>query len=411
MLLIFSINCLPKIGRQFHRKFIRRACQFFIFSFSTIACVEQKSTQVTAHITVDLNDAIEYNKLSDIFQNPKYTLLKESEENPLVSPYQFQFVKNKIFVRDIDYQNIQIFSSEGEYLHGIYSSGEGPGEFSNINDFFVTNDKIFIQDTNLKKILQFDHQGKFISEKQHLLNNSNFAFSEGKFLFYMANDPEIEGFNYVFLNDEKETGLQKIEPELENIGKYLQANSFISLGNSIFLFYRPYTFMINILDSHNEEVDKTFLFDFGNSQLTASNHFLSSNDKNRLITSQNLVSQFISVLPIDNFLVLSFLRGNKDRYLLIFNQMTQKTSLHVDLENDLSPASLGSPWTTDGNRIYFVIKSIDFFYDYIQKFSGQNVEIKPGNVHEFFQKNQEKLKDDQTVLVSLELKENINTSN
>ncbi|WP_144607049.1 6-bladed beta-propeller, partial [Algoriphagus algorifonticola] len=384
MLNIFSINCLPKIGRQFHRKFVQIAYRFFILLFFTIACVEEKSKEIITPINIDLSNPIENSKLSDIFQNPKYTLLKESEENPLVSPYQFQFMKNKIFVRDIDYQNIQIFSSEGEYLDGIYSSGEGPGEFSNINDFFVSDDKIIIQDTNLKKILQFDHEGQFLSEKQHLLNNSNFAFSENKFLFYMSNDPEIEGFNYIFSNDEKETRLLKIEPELENIGKYLQANSFISLGNSNFLFYRPYTFMVNILDSKNEELNKTFLFDFGNFQLKANNHFLSSNDKNRLITSQNLVSQFISVLPIDNFLVISFLRGNKDRYLLIFNQTTQKTSLHVDLENDLSPASLGSPWTTDGNRVYFIIQSIDFFNDYIQKFSGQNVEIKPGNVHEFF---------------------------
>jgi hypothetical protein len=50
---------------------------------------------------------------------------------------------------------------------------------------------------------------------------------------------------------------------------------------------------------------------------------------------------------------------------------------------------------------------VDFYNDYLAKFSGQQVSVKEGNVHEFFQNHQEKLKDDQTVLVSLTLRKDL----
>ena len=102
--------------------------------------------------------------------------------------------------------------------------------------------------------------------------------------------------------------------------------------------------------------------------------------------------------PTHHFLML-------DRNMNVFYQC-------IDPKNDLDEMTIGGvPWTYHENKIYFIVNSNTFYNQYIQKFSGQNVEIKPGNVHDFFQKNQEKLKDDQTVMVSLELREDLNLSN
>ncbi|KPQ13796.1 MAG: hypothetical protein HLUCCX10_11995 [Algoriphagus marincola HL-49] len=376
---------------------------FFCLIFSSCDRDQESHSEV---IQINLNDAKKSVALSSFLKNPNFILLKDSEQIPLVSPYQFQFKNNKIFVRDLDYNNIHIYSRNGEFLEAILSSGEGPKEFIQINDFFVTENEVIIQDTYLRKIIKFDHGGNFLSERPHLINNSRFAFSADKFLYYMANDPEFDGKNYIIEKDEKITAkLLQIEPELENSGKFLQSNSFLELGENQFLLYRPYTYQINYLDLESNKLKQSISFDFGEAQLTPSQHRMSTNLKNQLVSERNLVAQFISVLPTTNGTIISFLRGNKQRFYLHLSPNQNLHSLISEPENDMIPITLNSPWTTDGERIYYILNSIDFYNQYAKHFAEQNVSIEDGNIHDFFQKNKNQLIEDRTLLISFQVKD------
>jgi len=50
------------------------------------------------------------------------------------------------------------------------------------------------------------------------------------------------------------------------------------------------------------------------------------------------------------------------------------------------------------------INSRKFYNDYAVSFQGKNVEVKSGNVQDFFEKNREKLKEELVVLVVLKVK-------
>jgi len=374
------------------------------------ACNNEEPFSKEEFIPIDLNSAKTKAPLSTLLSNPQFILLKDKTEIPLASPYQFQFKNRKLFVRDLDFNNIHIYSDDGNFLGGIFSSGEGPEEFNQINDFFVTEDQIVIQDTFLRKILVFDHQGNFLSERKHLINNSRLAFSKGKFLYYMANDPEFDGMNFLIEKNGIITSkFHPIEPDLAYSGKFLQSNSFIPLGDDRYLFYRAYTYQLNYLDISREKLEKSITFDFGDAQLTATQHQLNSNAKNQLIAERNMVSQFISVLPTSNGTMISFLRGNQDRYYLYLGLDRKSTQLFLDPENDFFPIKLNSPWTTDGNRIYFVLSSFDFFTQYSEAFSGKKVSIIDGNIHDFFRRKKDLLREDYRILISFQIKDDILT--
>lgn len=376
--------------------------------FMLTSCDEDNSTSLNETIHVNLNEAKKGLKLSAIIGDPKFILLNDPQENPLVSPYQFQFKNNKIYVRDLDYDNIHIYSESGQFIRAIFSSGEGPQEFRQINDFFVTENEIIIQDTFLRKIIVFDQEGNFLLERKHLINNSRLAVSETKFLYYMANDPEFDHNNY--LVEERGEIISKflqIEPELENSGKFLLPNSFVPTGKNRFLFYRPYTYQINFLDLTRNKLGSSISFDFGQAQLSASQHRMPSNFKNQLIQEKNLVSQFISVLPTTNGIIISFLRGNSERFYLYLDLEAKSTLLISEPENDLIPIKLNSPWTSDGDRIYFFLNSIDFYNQYVEGFTGENVSLAEGNIHHFFQMNKGQLVEDRSMLISFKVKENI----
>ena len=379
-----------------------------VFGLVFCSCQSDKVQGQSETIQVDLNNALTGLKLSSFLEEPDFILLKDPPETLLVTPYQFQFKNNKIFVRDLDYNNIHVYSKNGEFLNAILSSGEGPQEFIQINDFFVTEDQVIIQDTFLRKIIVFDHEGNFTSERKHLINNSRFAFSADKFVYYMANDPEFDGRNFLIEEDgEISARLQPIETELEGSGKFLLANSFVPLGGERFLFYRPYTYQMNYLDLKMGRIEKSISFDFGEAQLTPAQHVMSIVQRNKLLTERNLVPNFTSVLPTSNGTLISFFRGFQKRYYLHLSQDQKSTVLISEPENDLFPITLNFPWTTDGSRIYYFLKSIDFYNQYAAGFSGKKVSIEAGNIHDFFQKNKELLIEDRTLLISFKVKDTI----
>jgi hypothetical protein len=103
---------------------------------------------------------------------------------------------------------------------------------------------------------------------------------------------------------------------------------------------------------------------------------------------------------------MSISQTNKNLHFIFLDKEMNVKSQVNNFENDIDQMKIRNiPWTVFENNLIFKINSVDFYNDYIAKFSEQKVSIEEGSIHEFFHINQEKLKDDQTVLVSLKLRE------
>jgi hypothetical protein len=105
---------------------------------------------------------------------------------------------------------------------------------------------------------------------------------------------------------------------------------------------------------------------------------------------------------------MSIYQTNKSLHFIFLDKEMNVTRQINKFENDIDQMKIRNiPWTVFEDNLVFKINSVDFYNDYIAKFSGQRVSAEEGNVHEFFQNHQEKLKDDQTVLVSLTLRDDL----
>ena len=182
-------------------------------------------------------------------------------------------------------------------------------------------------------------------------------------------------------------------------------------------FNIPYSYELVKFDEEGD-LQKSFKFDLGTMGITHDERFrkAESRELRSYLAENGLINDIHSFFPMEsNFFMYLYQHDanrNPTRHFLVFDRNMNVLYQCIDPKNDLDEMTIGGvPWTYHENKIYFIVNSNTFYNQYIQKFSGKKVEIRPGNVHAFFQENIEKLKDDQRVLISLELKENIKSSN
>ena len=69
-----------------------------------------------------------------------------------------------IYIADFFGNNFIRFSPKGEFLKNLYKKGEGPGEIRQHFSYSLSLNYIYIFDNIKRKIIVFDHEGKFLSE-------------------------------------------------------------------------------------------------------------------------------------------------------------------------------------------------------------------------------------------------------
>lgn len=97
-------------------------------------------------------------------------------------------------------------------------------------------------------------------------------------------------------------------------------------------------------------------------------------------------------------------QGLDQRHYIFINHDFDVINQWKNLENDIDGMSYVFPWTGNEDYLVFRFHSSEFFNNYIELYKGNKVEIKKGNIHSFFQKNKQRLKEDTWVLVKLKIK-------
>ncbi|MFC0877304.1 6-bladed beta-propeller [Saccharicrinis sp. FJH2] len=93
---------------------------------------------------------------------------------------------DRYFIQDLQTQSLNVFNLEGKFLTKIGRKGKGPGEFTELRDFSITNDSI-VHVLTYQKIVKYDIKGKLIDEIKisHInhLNPLHLATDDGKTYF------------------------------------------------------------------------------------------------------------------------------------------------------------------------------------------------------------------------------------
>jgi hypothetical protein len=387
----------------------------FIFLISTyifFGCSDPNTDKIK--ISVNLENS-ETGKFSDLFSSIDYLLLDMGENEVLVRPYLINFTTDKIIVEDRDLANIHIFDRTGKLQASIKSTDSGgPNTIKQTEYIQVVENKIHVSDIPLKKIVTFDLDGGFIEERKEQTFFESFHYFEKERVLYLGLKDNLQQKIFV-----RET---LIDGDTSTYYKFPVAYNWMSIGakngfmkdefsKSVF-FNIPYSYEIVEFDQIGK-ISNTFEFDFGRHGLSHDDRYRQAEARNldKYLRENGLINNISSFFPMkDSFFMYLYqnsAEGKPTHHFLLFDRDLKLKYQSINPKNDFDGMVMGIPWTFHENRIYVILNSVSFYNKYIELYSGQKVSVTPGSIHEFFQKNQEKLKDDQTVLVSLTLKDSI----
>lgn len=153
---------------------------------------------------------------------------------------------------------IRLYDAEGKHIRQIGSIGAGPGEYSEITSFTYDykNERIFVYDQWLSKIIAYDLQGSVLNEISEIITRYIFHHDGILYLFKPgnANEVGVPGFNNrLQVMDANEFQVIDELLPIKKTSLNSQANSkiFFTMGDTVIL--NPY-FSNEIIKFHRGKV-------------------------------------------------------------------------------------------------------------------------------------------------------------
>jgi len=380
----------------------------FLVSFS-LACSEADLEK--SKIKVNLADSQKGN-FSDLFSEINYLLLDMGEKEVLVRPFHILFTKDRIIVEDRDLANIHIFDKSGKLQSTIRSSNSGgPREIKQTEYIQVKEGKIHVNDISLGKTLTFDLAGKFIAEKKESIRSDVFHYFDQERVLYLGlkENSNQKIFVRESLAEGDTTTFYKFPVAYDWMG-ITTKDGFMKDEYSKSVFFNiPYSYEVIEFDQTGNIINE-IEFDLGSYGITHADRYkqAESRNLNKYLGENGLINTVSSFFPMKNYFFMHLYQNNDggkpSNHFLVFNRQFNLKYQTVNPKNDFDGMIMGVPWTYHEDKIYVILNSVSFYNRYIELYAGQKITVTPGSIHEFFQLNQEKLKDDQTVLVSLKLR-------
>jgi hypothetical protein len=211
----------------------------------------------TEVIEINLKGSFESIKASDVFE-PTFEIIKlETNENSLVSIItDLHFTGEQIFIGDVTTNNFIIFNRNGQFERSITHTGRGPGEYLKLGDFCIneTDSLIYIYDDMQMKLMTFDYELNFITEREIPFYAMHVSYHDNNFFFFTGQmERQQPEYQYELLITNK---------DLEIIEKLLPYPDFFNAirGNTMtptYNFDGNYIYW-NSFDNEVFQLDKTF---------------------------------------------------------------------------------------------------------------------------------------------------------
>jgi hypothetical protein len=305
------------------------------------------------------------------------------------------------------------FSDDGRLLKRIGAKGEGPGEYNSVGDFSVTDGKIYIKDVSLSKILEFSINGDFIKETKNLFGQADFTIQNEFQLWYLNNSPNYDFRIMRLSTDGKITPYLNYDDWMAN-KSVKNPNGFVFNNRmDTFLYQLPLTYSVLLFDGKGY-LQETVSFDFGNKnfKLEDRTRFKHQWEYHQFAQDNFLVEGITNFLATESGFLSILTEGNDRTHYIFLNSDFEVVRQANELVNDFDGLDLGLvPWSSFGNEIFCVSSSNEIVAAYKEKYgeiATDESKVPPGSLHQFVFSNRDFLQQENTVLVKLTLKEDLN---
>lgn len=220
-------------------KFIRNALSL-IATLLVISCNSGNKSIDFLQVDVKLEDNTIH--LSDIFSSVEIVPLQTTDLSLITDGAQLKFSDQFIFIESN--KSIKLFDYEGNFVKNIDRKGNGAGEYLGISDFYVDDNskKIEVLDKRQKKILQYNHNGDYLSEIPLNFWAVKFTRDTNKDLFvYSGNERDNNNaykFN-IFDNEGNGYRFYGIDEKKSKFLHILNLEHFYKSGDEM-LFFEPF---------------------------------------------------------------------------------------------------------------------------------------------------------------------------
>lgn len=306
---------------------------FFIIILLFLSCSGKKQHDFKdAEIKIDIakKEAVEFN---DLIADNYFVKLEATDKSNLRYISDVQVTSDKIFVSDIGSQTIFIYTfPEGNFIREINALGVGPNEYYRINDFQVDekNRSIEVLDSNQKKIVSYDFEGKYLSTKKIGITGvmEFLTLDNGERVFSGILKEDYDNQKYQIIKSKGSYLKNKIIEHKKEYGFLSKSPHSLTRCNSSVYFNPIYSPLVFQLDG--EKMIIKYLIDFGGHWMDNTIMYANKNpssfdnaiDKNNFVKSLNVVVG-TSYLAIKYYF-------EKEKHFCLYELETKKL---YDIEN------------------------------------------------------------------------------
>lgn len=233
---------------------------FYAISFFALLAV---ATMVSCHGT-QRNDVVFISpdnemEASDFIENVDYIRLPKSDTCLLARIEAVKFDHEKIAVQSN--RNIFIFNKGGNLLGKINRLGNGRGEYTNINDFQLSKDGIYVLSGLQKKILEYTIIGNFIREYKLDDTYHHFEFVDKGKIVLSSEQCNDSHYNFLYYDLDQEKEIFSID-EFERNEAFAVPSFNAFLGHSNDALLVGHLFDTSIYSLKKNQISKEMTFDF-----------------------------------------------------------------------------------------------------------------------------------------------------
>ena len=268
-------------------------------------CVGIKNTEKGSTLIVQSSDINSEMKDTIYFKKSQIIPLETNDNSLFRKINRICYDENKLFLLDKSLNKIIIFDITGKHITSIQKVGQANGEYTSVMDFCIDTNKkqIFLLCDRPYKIIKFDYTGQFIKEKKlddlyfNIITDSNYIYCNKLEVGSNANsDYEIDCYSLDF--ESKHTYLS-LRDNIKSL-VYSTGNQLTSTLNN----YYSRRFDNSIYQLNTKNVINKYTIDFANNSipesiLTTTNQ----EDLMKLVREKNWVYSITDIVENNNFLM------------------------------------------------------------------------------------------------------------
>lgn len=315
------------------------------FSFFCSCSQEKKFGGVNLEtVRIDLSENIEL-RFSDFFDTTLIVPLEVTDVSLLGEVSKVITTDSSIFVLDRDVsESLYIFDYNGKLIDFFRGTGEGPGEFKRVSNFWLSKGEeiVFIQDNSLSKILAFDFNGELILEKKFEFReyfNDMISYTDG----YLILKPALDNLSIELEYLDKDLNFVNSPLQLFENEYLLEGGSKIQFfypGSKGDLFFKePYSKNLYLIHSDSSHI---FSFEFPEDRVFSLSSMPWDDAKPSIhmaklfkeIRMNNYLNLGDQVLDMGDIVLVNYYEGS-GLGLLAFDKVKKEAKMVSNFENDL----------------------------------------------------------------------------